>query len=106
MNKTTTPLQKAMENAGKKVKSRKIPEKKQSKGKDLCTPDNCYYPPNLYLSDKDFPGIENFAVGQKVQLAISVEVTSMNLREENGQKRVNCDLKLTEISDITPKKGA
>ena len=105
MNNKTTPLQKAMENAGKKVKAHKVPSKAKENGKAIAAYD-CYYPPELRLSEKDFPGIENFTVGQKVQLAISVEVTGMNLREENGQKRVNCDLKLTEISDITPKKGA
>ena len=106
MNNKATPLQIAMKNAGKKIKAHKVPSKPKENSKASIASYDSYYPPELRLSEKDFPDVENFAVGQKIQLAISVEVTGMNTREEGDKKRFNCDLKLTEISDITPVKGA
>ena len=97
-------LQEVLGQVEKKPKVHKIPAKKESKGN--IEPSSFYYPPTLYLSEKDFPGVENYRVGQKVQLAITVEVTGLSMREESKGKRFNCDMKLTEISDITPRKGA
>jgi len=107
MKAKTSALQKAFANAEKKIKVHNVPKKKEPKGDAICSSDNYYYPPTLYLSEKDFANIETYQVGQKLQLAIAVEVTGINMREDGNDKRFNCDMKITEISDITPpKKGA
>ena len=101
MDNKSVSLQTALSKAAKgKAAVHKVPAKKEDKG--LSSYESSYYPPTLYLSDKDFPGIEKYTVGQKVQLAITAEVISVNMREDNNKKSFNCDLKLTEISDITP----
>jgi hypothetical protein len=103
MDNKSVSLQTALSKAAKgKAAVHKVPAKKEGKG--LASYESSYYPPTLYLSDKDFPGIEKFSVGQKIQLAVTAEVTGLSTRENGGKKEMNCDLKLTEISDITPAK--
>lgn len=103
MDNKSVSLQTALSKAAKgKAAVHRVPAKKEDKG--LSSYESSYYPPTLYLREKDFPGIEKYTVGQKVQLAITAEVISVNMREDNNKKSFNCDLKLTEISDITPAK--
>jgi hypothetical protein len=62
---------------------------------------NYYYPPTIYLSEKDFPGIENWKAGDKVNLAVTATVSSINTSErEKGKKSFDASLKLTAIADL------
>lgn len=102
MDNKSVSLQTALSKAAKgKASVHKVPDKKEGK-RGAISESSYYYPPTLYLSEKDFPGIDKFSVGQKIQLAITAEVTGLSTSENGGKKEMNCDLKLTEISDITP----
>lgn len=59
-----------------------------------------YWPPTLYLSTEDFPGVENWKAGDVVNLAITATVNSKSENQEAG----SCDLKVTAISDLGVKK--
>jgi hypothetical protein len=100
--KATDSLKKAIESI-KKPEVHEIPKEKipkchaESKGS--------YWPPCLYLTTKDFPGIKDWKAGQKVHLAITCDVTNVNINtnETAGKKEEHhsVDLKIAAISDIT-----
>lgn len=107
MAKKISPLTAALAKAAmKKPKAHQLPKPKEPKyGNIPSNPDDYYYPPTLYLSQKELSGIDNYKVGQKVQLAISAEVTNVSMNDTGDGKSYSASLKLTEISDITPGKG-
>lgn len=108
---TANALKTALEKAAKgKLKTHKVPERKEPKGAGMAAPSSDYYwPPSLYLSDKDFPGIENWKGGDTVTLVVTAKVRSQSTNEYDegkGKKRTfNADLEITSISDITPGGG-
>jgi hypothetical protein len=48
--------------------------------------DDYYSRPNLYLSDKDYPDITTFKVGDKVALIVECEVKSLSSSERTDDK--------------------
>ncbi|MCL6557454.1 MAG: hypothetical protein K6U74_01390 [Firmicutes bacterium] len=101
-----TVLEKAVKG---KLKTYKVPEKKAPKSQILNEPIRTYWPPELYLSDKDFPGIEKWKGGDTVTLVITAMVRSHSVNEyddgKGNKKTYNASLEVTSISDITPVGG-
>jgi len=60
-----------------------------------------YFKPDLYLNDKDFPGIGTWKVGDKVVLCIECGVKGMSMRDGHNRKEYNVTLEIDAISDIT-----
>lgn len=90
----------------KKPKIFQVPKPKEPKGAGMAAPISDYYwPPSLYLSDKDYPGIENWKAGDVVNLAVTAKVGSMRMEEsEKGKKSCHTDLTITAIADLGGKK--
>ena len=98
-NPMAAAIRKAMANS--KVKMRPMPKPKEPKHSCPSSAEEYYYPPTIYLSDKDFPGIKDWQFGQTVHLVITAEVGSISMRDEGkGAKRYNTDLKNTSIGDL------
>ena len=110
MTQGSKALLAALSNAGKphvhEVSKKKEP-KPSKNGQPVMVGD--YYPPTLYLSDKDFPGICGFKSGDTRTLVITVDVTSVESREHDGKngkvKEHNASMTIAAISDITAAKG-
>lgn len=89
----------------KKPKVFQVPKPKEPKGMNMPSGGDYYYPPSLYLSDKDYPGIENWEVGDTVNLAVTAKVGSMRMEvSEKGKKSCHTDLTITAIADLGGKK--
>lgn len=90
----------------KKPKVFQVPKPKEPKGHGLAAPSSDYYwPPNLYLSEKDFPGIEAWKAGDVVNLAITAKVGGISINEsEKGKRSYHTDLTITAIADLGGKK--
>ena len=98
------PLMAAIKKANN-PKVHQLPKGKKSKGVQQVEPSGYYWPPTLYLSTEDFPGVENWEAGDVVNLAITATVQSKNDSQAAGEKeRCSCDLKVTAISDLGGKK--
>jgi hypothetical protein len=96
----TSPLAAAIKKATK-PKVHKVPAAKEPGGKDGISTSSYYYPPDFYLTDKDFPGIADWKAGQKVNLAISGTVGSMSIREpKKGKREYSTSVRVTAISDL------
>ena len=99
-----SPLMAAIKRANN-PKVHKLPKEKKSKGMRVPSGSDYYWPPTLYLSTEDFPGVENWKAGDVVNLAITATVKSKSENQEAGSKeQVSCDLKVTAISDLGVKK--
>ena len=99
--KVNHPLAEALANVGKTY-VHTLPKEKNS---DKLVSGGYYYPPSLRLDNKDYPGVEDFSAGQIVNLAITCEVESVSTSDNGNGKDYTTYLKVTQISDITPKKG-
>ena len=89
----------------KKPKIHEVPKPKEPKGARMPSNGEYYWPPSLYLSDKDYPGIENWKAGDTVNLAVTAKVGSMRMEEsEKGKKSCHTDLTITAIADLGGKK--
>jgi len=93
----------ALSKAGSaKPKVHELPKKKEPKGSDVpMSSDNMYYPPTLYLDDKDFPGVKNFESKKSVTLCVVCDVNSIEIRKANGKESHHASLTITDIADIT-----
>ena len=80
-----------------------LPAKKESKGMmAMPSSDDSYWPPTLYLSEKDFPGVCDFKPGDTRTLVITCDVKSKSTDEiDDGKEHHNSSLVITAISDIT-----
>lgn len=105
MKDKKNPLIQAIEKAGS-IKVHDMPKEKQPKGtKAMAQPSDYYWPPTLYLSTEDFPGVENWKAGDVVNLAIRATISSKSENESTeSKKRCSCELKITAISDLGGKK--
>ena len=78
-----------------------LPAKKKPKS-SMLEPSSDYWPPTLYLSEKDFPGVYDFRPGDTRTLIITCDVKSKSMDEdEDGEEHHNSSLAITAISDIT-----
>jgi len=78
-----------------------LPAKKEPKS-SMLEPSSNYWPPTLYLSEKDFPGVYDFRAGDTRTLVITCDVKSKSMDEdEDGKEHHNSSLVITAISDIT-----
>lgn len=103
--KPNHPLAVALADVGK-PKVHILPKEKDSGGKLAVSSSKYYYPPTLHLDQTDFPGCKEFSVGQVVNLAITAEVSGVSTNDTGNEKEYHASLKITQISDITPRKGA
>lgn len=80
-----------------------LPKEKEPKGRGVISESSYYNRPSIWLTNKDFPGVENFKVGQKVVLAVECTVERMSTREESEGKdrQTETTLEISAISDIT-----
>lgn len=94
MKKKPSPLVMAI------AKVHQIPPPKEPKGNSLVNGDSYYYPPDLYISDKDYPGVSDFKAGSEVSLLITAKVSSLSTNtDDKGQARTNATLKITSIGE-------
>lgn len=85
-----------------------LPEKKEPKGRSMgMVSEGSYYDrPTIWLSDKDFPGVENFKGGEKIVLAVECMVERVSVNENmddkgKTKKSTEARLEICAISDIT-----
>lgn len=79
---------------------KKIPPKKEPKGNQISPGGSYYYPPTLYLSDEDYPGVADLKPKQEVQLLITAKVTNWSSnQDEKGKARTNVTLDITSIGE-------
>lgn len=102
--KKNHPLAEALADIGK-PKVHTLPKPKESKDYKISA-DSYYSSPSLRLDMRDFPGVEHFSAGQTVNLAITCEVDSVSTSDNGESKDCTAYLAVTQISDITPPKGA
>lgn len=89
-----------------KAKVHQLPKKKEPKGMAAPSSDGYYWPPSLYLSSKDYPGIKDWKAGDTVQLCITGKVGSVNVTQrEKGKDDYSTELTVTAIADISPGGG-
>jgi len=98
------PLAVALADVGK-PKVHTLPKPKESK-ELKASASSYYYPPSLRLDKRDFPGVDGFTAGNTVNLAITCKVDSVSTSDNGQEKDCTAYLEVTQISDITPRKGA
>lgn len=82
-----------------------VPQEKKPKGDMAGSVGMGYWPPTLYLSEKDFPGIDAFKGKDKIVLVVSCDVKTFEEVHKTGEGKdkesCNASLVITAISDIT-----
>lgn len=76
--------------------------KKESSKKGAVMSIDRYYRPEIYLSDKDYPSIGDFDVGDEVTLLVTAKVTTKRAGQDtNGKDKTSVELEITSITDAT-----